>query len=151
MTTTARRSARTVPARYAEHTIVGTPAQVANVLAHHTTGTLIAMSAPRPATTHPTDSRIQIRVRLHTTTSAPGVTASIRPPRTTGVRKVIALVVTAAGVVTGLLAVAAYLIGQLVAFVTAHAATIAGVLVAGAAAALLARSTGASKRHCPGC
>jgi lysylphosphatidylglycerol synthetase-like protein (DUF2156 family) len=152
-TTPTRRSVRTVSTRYADHTIVGTPAQVANVLANHTTaGTLIAVSAPRPATTNPTDPRIQVRVRLHTTTTTAVATASTRPRRTKGIRKAIALAATATGVVTGLLAVVAYLTGQLVAFLTAHAATIVGaVTVLAIAAALLLKSTGGSNRHCPGC
>jgi hypothetical protein len=72
-----------------------------------------------------------------------------RPTRRTRIA-VIATAIT--GTVAGLLAATAYLIGQLVEFIAAHAAQILGVLVlAVILAAATASRSNTSRRHCPGC
>jgi hypothetical protein len=136
----------TAPAtRYRDHSVIGTPAQIANLIANHTAaGTLIAATAARPMPGP--DTRVQVWVRLAATPrkAPPG------RPRDRRTRRVVALAVTAAGALAGVAAATAYLLGQLVAFVTAHAAQIAGVLIVAAILAALigSRRTG---RHCPGC
>ena len=135
-------------ARYTDHTVTGTPVQLANLLANHTAaGTLVAATAPRPAAA----GTCRIILRLRDTappTSRPRTIRVNRRNRRTG--RIVALAATAAGVVTGVLAAVAYLLGQLIEFITAHAAAIAGVaLVLGVIAALAARTS--NRRHCPGC
>jgi hypothetical protein len=135
-----------------DHTVTGTTAQLANVVANHrNAGTLIALTAPRPVT----GDRFQLVIRLReyqptrpTTrvTSAGDYTRSrIRRPR----RSRAAVVAAVTGVAAGILTVAAYLLGQLVAFIAAHAAILIGALVLIGLLALggLLRSG----RHCPGC
>jgi hypothetical protein len=138
-------------------TVVGTPTQLANVLTNHrTAGTLIAAGRPFPLAYNP--GRYQIRVRLR----EPGparptvrVTSVDQYAKTRAVgsrrRSRVPVVITAVvGVVAGLLAMAAYLIGQLVALIAAHAGPVLGVLaLAALAASATRRRTG--RRHCPGC
>jgi phage-related tail protein len=134
---------------YQDHTIVGTPAHIANVLANHTrTGTLVAATAPRAAK-NPADARVTVHVRLRTpaesTTARP-----IRPRLPRRTRRLLAAAVTATTAVIGVITAVAYLIGALVEFVTAHAAQLLGALTVLAVLAALigSRRTG---RHCPGC
>jgi hypothetical protein len=55
----------TTPARYRDHTVVGTPDQLANLIANHTTaGTLLGISAPRSRG----DGRLAVVLRLRDTT-----------------------------------------------------------------------------------
>jgi hypothetical protein len=62
------------------------------------------------------------------------------------------VVITAVvGVVAGLLAMAAYLIGQLVALIAAHAGPVLGVLALAALLAATATRRRTGRRHCPGC
>lgn len=134
-----------------DHTVTGTPDQLANLVANHrNAGTLVAMTAPRPVT----DDRFQVIIRIREprpTTPATPASEFIRT-RTRRPRRIRPAVIatTAAGTVAGLLAAAAYLLGQLVEFIAAHAALIIGALVVIALLALagLLRTSG---RHCPGC
>lgn len=161
MTThTTHRAGRRVTSRaagpdYRDHTVTGTATQLANLVANHrSAGTLVAMTAPRPVTA----DRFQVVIRLRRPASA-GPTVRVtsiddhvgtrtRPPRQRTRIAVIAATVT--GTITGLLAVAAYLLGQLVELITGHAAPILGVLaLAALLAGLTARRSG--RRHCPGC
>jgi hypothetical protein len=146
MTHTAANQARSLTG-YRDHTIVGTPAHIGNVLANHTrTGTLVAATAPRPATTNPDDPRVLIRVRLR---AAPPLTRTNRLRAGRQTRRITAIAVTATAAVTGVLAATAYLLGVLVEFVTAHPAQIGGVLVVLAILGALGSRT--TRRHCPGC
>jgi hypothetical protein len=137
-------------------TVVGTPTQLANVITNHrTAGTLIAAGRPFALPYNP--GRYQIRIRLRTSVPA-------RPPvRVTSIgehatmrasssrrRNRVPVITAVVGVVAGLLAVAAYLIGQLVELIAAHAGLLLGVLaLAALAASATRRRTG--RRHCPGC
>jgi hypothetical protein len=145
-----------IPYAYRDHTVVGTAAQLANIVDNHrNAGTLVAMTAPRPV-----GDRFQILIRLReprparptprvTTIGEPAYTRIRRPRR--GAR--VAVIVTAiTGTAAGLVAVAAYLLGQLVEFIAAHAGQILGVLALTAVIAGLAARRGSSgRRHCPGC
>ena len=133
---------------YRDHQIVGTAAQIGNVLANHARhGTLIAATAPRAATTNPNDARVRIRVRLRTT---PTETTRPARPRFTGrTRRIVAVTTAVTAAVAGVLAAAAYLLGALVEFLTAHATQIGAGLIVLALAALLGVRT--TRRHCPGC
>ncbi|MET8350907.1 hypothetical protein [Micromonospora sp. NPDC005206] len=149
---------------YRDHTLIGLPEQVANVIRnHHTAGTLVSMTAPRPVS--PTDPRIRVALRLvDTTTTTTTTTAAPRPVRVTSLRthitdrarprrvrrtrRVIAITTAAGTVLAGAIAAVVYL----VAFLIHHAALIAGLLaVAALILAALRGSTGSGKRHCPGC
>ncbi|GAA0802061.1 hypothetical protein [Spirilliplanes yamanashiensis] len=134
-----------IPAsRFTDHTVTGTPAQLANLLANHTAaGTLVAATAPRPTAA----GTCRIILRLRDTASARSVGVTCRNRR---IRRIVALGATAAGVATGVLAAVAYLLGQLIEFITAHAATIGGVALVLAVIAALAADT-RNRRHCPGC
>jgi VIT1/CCC1 family predicted Fe2+/Mn2+ transporter len=133
-----------------DHTVTGTASQLATLVAHHrNAGTLVALTAPRPVT----GDRFQVVIRLRErvparptvrVTPAGGHARTLRRSRRTRT----AVIVTAiTGTIAGLVAVAAYLIGQLVELIAAHAALILGVLVLAAIAALAARGSG--RRHCP--
>ena len=130
-------------------TVVGLPEQVANVIRNHrAAGTLIAMTVPRPVSA--TDPRIRVAIRLATPLPAirtrPATTVTRRVPRGLG----LAAAITAAALVV--IAVGAWLVAQVVAFITAHAAVIVGAIVLAAiAAGLLITATASGKRHCPGC
>jgi hypothetical protein len=55
----------TTSARYRDHTVVGNPDQLANLIANHTTaGTLLGISAPQPRQ----DGRLAVVLRLRDTT-----------------------------------------------------------------------------------
>lgn len=155
MTTTIR-TGRPVTARAAghyihrDHTITGTPTQLANIVANHRhAGTLVAMTAPRPLTGDRFQLVIRVREPQQTTPTATVIGGNVRVSRRTRIA-VIATAVT--GAVAGLVAVAAYLLGQLVELITAHAGLILAVL---APAAILttaaARRSSSGRRHCPGC
>jgi hypothetical protein len=141
---------RYAPAAYRHHILTGTPQQVANVLArHHHAGTLAAASAPRPAP----DRQVWVRITIRETAPAP----TPPPPTARRIRirrpgRAAALVAAIAAPIVGILAVAAYLFGQLVEWATAHAATLAGLaLLAALIAAALGGTGRHGKRHCPGC
>src|SRR6266542_1462272 len=115
--------------RRREHatTVVGTPTQLANGITNHrTAGTLIAAGRPFPLAYDP--GRYQIRIRLRepgparppVRVTSTGEHTTIRAARSRRRRRV-PVITTVVGVVAGLLAVAAYLIGQLVELITAHA------------------------------
>ncbi|MEU7908984.1 hypothetical protein [Actinoplanes sp. NPDC049118] len=135
-----------------DHTVTGTPAQLADIVANHrNAGNLVAMTAPRPV-----GDRLQVLIRVREyqptqptmrVTSVGERTRTRRPGRTR-----IAVMVTAiTGTAAGLLAVAAYLIGQLVELIAAHAAQIGSVLALAAVLAALAARNSGRRRHCPGC
>jgi hypothetical protein len=150
MTThTTRRPATERPAGHyinRDHTVTGTPTQLANIVANHrNAGTLVALTEPRRV-----GDRFQVDIRLREYQPTRPTARVIRIRRSRRTR--IAVIVTAiTATATGLVAVAAYLIGQLVEFVTAHAGLILAVLALAAilAAAVSRRSSG--RRHCPGC
>jgi hypothetical protein len=137
-------------------TVVGTPTQLTNVITNHrTAGTLIAAGRPFPLAYRP--GRYQLRIRLREPVPARpmvlaasiGEQAQVRAVRSRR-RSRVPVVTAVVGVVAGLLAVAAYLIGQLVELITAHAGPVLGVLaLAALAASATRRRTG--RRHCPGC
>jgi hypothetical protein len=137
-----------------DHTVTGTATQLANLVAnHHNAGTLVAMTAPRPV-----GDRFQILIRVReprpsrptarvSYVGEPAYTRIRRPRR--GAR--LAVIITAiTGIVAGLVAIAAYLLGQLVELIAANAGQILGVLALVAIlAGLCACRSG--RRHCPGC
>ncbi|GGQ86737.1 hypothetical protein [Couchioplanes azureus] len=128
-----------------DHTVTGTATQLANVVANHrTAGTLVALTAPRPVT----GDRFQIIIRLREPAPArPTVRAT-----STSKRARFAVIVTAlTGTIAGLLATAAYLLGQLVEFVTAHAGPVLAVLAIVAVLGALGARRTSGRRHCPGC
>jgi hypothetical protein len=138
-----------------DHTVTGTATQLANIVANHrNAGTLIAMTAPRPVT----GDRLQVVIRIRELRSSRppvrvtsvGAHATMRAVRSRRRRRV-PVITAVVGAAAGLLAVTAYLVGQLVELIAAHAGLILGVL---ALAALLAGRTarrGSGRRHCPGC
>lgn len=158
--TTSTRTGRPVTDRAAGHYInrahTGTATQLANIVANHrTAGTFISMGTPQPL---PGD-RFQVVIRLYEyqptrpTVRATSVgdyarTRSRRPRRTRT-----AVILTAiTGTAAGLIAVAAYLIGQLVELIAAHAGLVVVVLALAATLALtVARRHSSGRRHCPGC
>ncbi|GAB1692784.1 hypothetical protein [Krasilnikovia sp. M28-CT-15] len=127
-----------------DHTVVGTAAQLVNLITRHrTAGTLIAITTPRPL---PGD-RFQLVIRLREPIRVASVGDYARTRATRRTR--IAVTVTAiTGVLVGLLALGAFLLGQLAELATAHAAPTLGLL---GLAALLAGLTRRSRRHCPRC
>jgi heme A synthase len=135
------------------HTVTGTPTQLANILANHrNAGTLVALTAPRPI-----GDQFQVVIRLRE--YQPAVrTASVGEYTRTRIRRPrrgtrIAVIVTAVtGTVAGLAAIGAYLLGQLVEFIAAHAGLILAVLaLAAILATAAARRNTSGRRHCPGC
>jgi uncharacterized membrane protein (UPF0136 family) len=138
-------------------TVVGTPTQLANVITNHrTAGTLIAAGRPSALAYNP--GRYQLRIRLR----EPGparpmvrVTSVDQYAKTRAVgsrrRSRVPVITAVVGVVAGLLAVAAYLIGQLVELITAHAGLVLGVLALAALLAATATRRRSGRRHCPGC
>jgi hypothetical protein len=142
------------PYRTRDHTVTGTAIQLANLVAnHHNAGTLVAMTAPRPA-----GDRFQILIRVRESQiSRPTVRVTTvgEPARTRSPRRGarIAVIITAVtGLAAGLIAVAAYLLGQLAELIAAHAGQILGVLALTAVTAGLAARRGSRRRrHCPGC
>jgi hypothetical protein len=150
---------------YRDHTLIGLPDQVANVIRnHHTAGTLISLSAPAPVSA--TDPRIRVALRLVDTTAPTTgpdpvrvaslrthITDRVRPYRTRRTRRVIAITTAAATVAAAaVIGLVAYLVAQLVAFIAAHLALIVGVvLLVAIATAFLLRTGGDRRRHCPGC
>ena len=111
------------------------------------------MTAPRPIT----GDRFQVVIRLrepqHTMPASPvtviGRSTRIWPSRHT---RIAIIVATVTGAAAGLVAVAAYLLGQLVELIAAHAAVVLGVLALAAILAVAAaRRSSSGRRHCPGC
>lgn len=148
-----RRPGRPVTTRAAghyinrDHTVTGTPDQLANIVANHrNAGTLIAMTAPRPVGDH-FQLIIRLREYRHTAPPLPTTGTHTRTRRT----RIAVIVTTVTGTVAGLISVAAYLIGQLVELIAAHAGLIFGVLVLAAILAALAARSSGRRRHCPGC
>jgi hypothetical protein len=150
---------------YRDQTLIGLPDQVANVIRnHHSAGTLVSMTAPRPVSA--TDPRIRVRLRLVDTNPArpanrprtvrvaslgAHTAGLVQPGRKRRIRRLVAVTAVTATVVAGLTAIVVYLVAQLVAFLVDHAAIIAGFLAIAAILTALLPSTGSRKRHCPGC
>jgi hypothetical protein len=133
-----------------DHAVTGTAGQLAALLRHHTSaGTLVAATAPRRLP----DGRCSIILRLRTNPAARRrVTRPATPVRTRRTGRIAALVLAIAGAAAGLLTAIAWLLGQLVAFLTAHAAALAGVAIALVAIiAALGRAGVCPGIHCPGC
>jgi hypothetical protein len=156
MTTTARRPVTQRAAGHyttRDHTVTGTPAQLANILANHrTAGTLVAMTPPQPV-----GDRMQmlIRIREYQPTPATRITSAGQTARTPARRprrgtRIAVMVTATTATLGGLAAVVAYLLGQLVEFITAHAGLILGALVLAAILAIAA-GRGTGRKHCPGC
>jgi hypothetical protein len=138
-----------------DHTVTGTPAQLANLVANHRhAGTLIALTAPRPVPGNRFQLVIQLREYQPTPPTVPvtsvGEHARTRIRRSRRTRTAVT-VTTITGTAAGLVAVAAYLIGQLVELIAAHAAQALGVLALAAILAAAARRGRSEGRHCPGC
>jgi hypothetical protein len=67
----------TTTVRYRDHTVVGTPDQLANLIANHTTaGTLAGISAPQPRQ----DGRLAVVLRLRDTTPELPTGRPVHPP-----------------------------------------------------------------------
>jgi hypothetical protein len=138
-----------------DHTVTGTATQLANLVANHrSAGTLIALTAPRPV-----GDRFQVIIRLREHQPTPPIVRVTSAGEHAGTRirrshrtRIAVIVTTITGTVAGLVAVAAYLIGQLVELIAAHAALILCVLALAAILATAAARRGSSgRRHCPGC
>jgi VIT1/CCC1 family predicted Fe2+/Mn2+ transporter len=137
------------PARYRDHTLIGTPHQIRNVLRNHAAaGTLIAAGPPQPLSG--TDPRIRVRLRLVDPTT-PASASPVRPRTTGRLRRVAALTAGVSLAIAAVIAMAAYLIGRLIGFLVDHAATLVGVLVVAAILAAFLTHTSGRRRHCPGC
>jgi hypothetical protein len=147
---------------YRDHTVIGLPDHVAHVIAnHHRAGTLISLSPPRPVS--PTDPRVQVALRLVDTTTPPATPPSpadrlgqhaytlTRTARQRRRRRRITITTTVAVTAIGVIAAIGYAVAQLVAFLTEHAAVIAGGLIIAAILTALAFSGSNGRRHCPGC
>jgi hypothetical protein len=166
MTThTTTRPGRPVTQRAAGHyttrdvTVAGTPNQLANVIDNYRRkGTLVGVTAVIAGSLWP-DGRPRVTLRLRefqpirptVRVASVGEHARTRIRRPRRGARIAVIVTTVTGVAAGLLAVAAYLFGQLVELIAEHAALILGVL---ALAAILAAATarrGSGHRHCPGC
>jgi hypothetical protein len=124
-----------------DYTVTATTAQLANLVARHrSAGTLVAVTSLGPV-----GDRWRVILRLR----------EYQPARTSNRRSRrirIAVIVTAVtGTVAGLVAVAAYLIGQLVELIAAHAGPVLGVLALAALLAGTATRRRTGRRHCPGC
>ncbi len=145
------------PRPWRDHFITGTPQQLAAIWNNHReAGTLITWLQPRPLD----DGTYELMLRLRTTPpvtpprpSPPAAAPQTRPvpdyrPRIAG--RTAALLTAALAAVTGLIAVAAFLLGQLVHRLTDPAAPILGDLgVLAVLTGLGIRRSG--RRHCPGC
>jgi hypothetical protein len=148
---------RTAPVRYRDHTVIGSPAQIRNVIANHrAAGTLIAVDPPE--TVSAADHTVRVRLRLCDAPPAPtpvmpsAAQPAGWPTHRRRLGRISAVVLAVAAPVLGVVAAAAYLLGRLVEWVTAHPATIAGAAAAVALiTAALLRGTGRGNRHCPGC
>jgi hypothetical protein len=133
-----------------DHTVTGTPVQLAKLVANHrNAGTLIAITAPRPVT----GDRFQVVIRLREPEPARRtvrVTSVGEHARILGHRRSRTAVIV--GTAAVLIAAAAFLLGQLVELIAAHAALILGVLaLAAILTAIAARRRTSERRHCPGC
>jgi hypothetical protein len=164
----------TAVTRYRDHTVVGAPDHIANLITnHHSAGTLLGASQVIPLD----GGRVAVKLRLRDTTPAPPVvipasrssgyttrrpadtadmgyklTIRVRSARSRRRRRTLTIAAITAVAVVTLLALAAYLVAQLVALVVEHAAILAGL--AGLTLLVLAalRSGGSTgRRHCPGC
>ncbi|MFX0593315.1 hypothetical protein [Melissospora conviva] len=136
-------------------TVVGLPEQVANVIRNHrAAGTLIAMTVPRPVSA--TDPRVRVGIRLAQPLPSVQVDSIGQyiadRHRTRNHTRRVALVVALTAAAVAVIAAGAWIVAQVVAFITAHAALIVGAIVLAAiAAGLLITATTSGKRHCPGC
>jgi hypothetical protein len=142
-------------------TYIATPADLMQYInGYRNQGALVAMTLPEPAE-HDGYYRTVLRVRvpydpateraartLHTNLRRSQQTRRTRPGK-----RIAVIAVTVTGTIAGLAAIGAFLIGQLVEAVTAHAGQILAVLalVAVIATAITRRSKSDSGRHCPGC
>lgn len=133
-----------------DHILIGAPRHVLNVIANHrAAGTLVAVHTLRPISIDEPVARV--RLRLRDTPPAPAApSGSADRPAIRRVGRIAAIVAAVAAPVLGVVLAVAYLIGQLVEWVTAHAATLAGLSVL--AILLIAALCGTRRRrHCPGC
>lgn len=154
----------TFPSRtFVDHIVTGTEAELSAIWANHRrAGTLITYLQPQPLD----DGRYQMMFRLRTAQQAQPanrLTATQRvatPPSTPSApvtnrrpsRRISRTAIAAIGIVSGVAAVAAYLLGQLVELIAAHAGLILGVLaLAAILATAAARRSSSGRRHCPGC
>ncbi len=132
------------------------------IAVHTAAGTLVHATAPRPAGT-PGYAVARLRLRHVTHTSGtplpfpPGYRPAGQPLASTpGIpvrnrSRIAVIATTIVGAVAGLLTAAAFLLGQLVELITAHAGLILGVLALAAILTGLAARRGSGRRHCPGC
>jgi hypothetical protein len=128
---------------------------------HAHAGTLVHATAPAPTTGD--RAMVQMRVRNSIVTGGaprplpPGMHFTEQPApaqTTTGSnrRTRTAVIITAITGTTAGLVAAAYLLGQLVELITAHAGLILAVLALAATLAVTAvRRRSSGRRHCPGC
>jgi hypothetical protein len=128
------------------------------IAVHAAKGTLVHATAPQPY--GPTDAATRLRLRnvIHGTVPVPYPHA-YRPTPTPGTPvppspnhlRAAVIAVTISGALAGLLSVAAFLLGQLVELIVAHAVQILGGLALVALIAALVARRGSGRRHCPGC
>jgi uncharacterized membrane protein (UPF0136 family) len=123
---------------------------------HRTAGTLIAAGRPFALPYHPGHYQIRVRLRESAPARPPVRVTSIgEHTQTRAVRSRcrhrVPVITAVVGVVAGLLVVAAYLIGQLVELIATHAGLVLGVLALAALLAATATRRRTGRRHCPGC
>jgi hypothetical protein len=141
---------------YQDHTVVGTPQELATILQTNlANGRLIAATAPRPMP--PGDPRMQIQIRLHTTTVAPYPDAyrvpadpwpaPVRPARTR------AWVAPTVAILGGLAVIAtlAVLTVLVIHAILTHLAVLIGLAVVVVVLALVLGASACPGLHCPGC
>ena len=146
MTTHPTRSRRPDTERAAGHyisrdiVVIGNPHRLDQVINNHRRkGTLVGVT---DFTQLPSGNN-QVTLRLREQQPA-----RVKTARRTRIAVIVAAIT---GTVAGLVAVAAYLIGQLVELIAAHAGLILSVLALAAILAALAARGSGRRRHCPGC
>jgi hypothetical protein len=140
--------ARYTPAGYRDYTLIGPPRHVLTVIANHrAAGTLVAVHTPRAISTDDPVVRVRLRLRDIPPIPATAIPSAGRPVA----RRIGAMVAAVAAPVLGVVLAVAYLIGQLVEWITAHAATLAGLGVLTILLIAAAMHGTRRSRHCPGC
>jgi len=135
-----------------DHTVIGTADQIANLINHHRdAGTLIAATTPCPLTGGRFQTTIWVRVPVPARPTTLGQQSRIRTRRPRRRTRIAVMVTAVTGTLAGLVALAAYLLGQLVELIAAHAGLILGALALAAILAGLSTRRSSGRRHCPGC
>ncbi len=137
------------------HSVTGTPAQLANIVTNHNNaGTLIGISELRPLAGGRLLMVIRLRENQKTRPNVRVTSAGeyARTYRTRRNRRTRTTVLAITSTAVGLAAVAAFLIGQLVELIATHAAMSLGIFITLVFTAIAAtRRRSGNRRHCPGC